>query len=280
VSISNFIPTIWAPALLVALRKNLKFAPLTNRDYEGEIANAGATVNITSFGIPAVRSYSRNNNVSWDILADATRALTVDQQDYFAFTVDDVDKRQALPGFVAQATSDAGYALAENADRYIAAALSAGVNASNVIADTTVSVSGANLYGVLVKMRTALSVANIPYPGRWLVLPPLGMEYVLQDARFINAQAAADAGMALHEGAVGRIAGFDVLESVNVPAGSAGVYNLLAGHPMAYTFADQILETEAIRLQNQFGDGIRGLHVYGGKVVRDTALAKCHMTFA
>jgi hypothetical protein len=79
--------------------------------------------------------------------------------------------------------------------------------------------------------------------------------------------------MALREGALGRIVGFDVFESNNVPTGTTGTYDVMAGHPMATTFADQILETEAVRLIDFIGDGLRGLHVYGTKVVRPECLA-------
>lgn len=275
-AITNFNPTIWSPAILVNLRKALVYGSLLNRDYEGEIKVAGDTVNITSFGAPAVRSYTKNNDISWDILTDATRALAVDQADYFAFTVDDIDRRQSLPGFVEQATSDAGQALADEVDQYIVDLLVSG--ATNDLGNKSVTVSAATLYAVFVQMRTKLNRANVPYKGRWVVGTPEITEYLLQDARFINAQASADAGMALHAGALGKIAGFDYLESNNVPETSTtGNIKLVAGHPMAATFADQITETEALRLQDQFGDGIRGLHLYGAKVIRGTALVKANV---
>lgn len=278
-SISNFIPEVWSPAILVNLRKSLVYGGLCNRDYEGDIANFGDTVNITSFGLPATRSYTKNQDISWDLLSDATRALSIDQADYFAFTVDDVDRRQAMPGFIAQATSDAGYQLAEKVDEHVASVMVAGVDAGNDVGTKSVSVASANLYPVFVELRTKLNRSNVPGSGRWVVVSPELTEYLLQDARFINAQASADAGMALHEGAIGRIAGFDVLESNNTPETSTtSSIKLVAGHPMACTYADQITETEAIRLQDQFGDGIRGLHLYGVKVVRGTALAKAEVS--
>lgn len=279
-SITNFKPTIWSPAILVNLRKQLVYGGVLNSDYEGDITSFGSAVNITSFSLPAVRSYTENTDITWDLLSDATRQLVINQSDYFAFTVDDIDRRQALPGFVQQATSDAGYQLAEKVDEYIAGLLVAG--ASNDDGGTSATVASANLYAAFVKMRTKLNRNLVPQSGRWVIVPPEVMEYLLQDARFINAQAAADAGMALHEGAIGRIAGFDVLESNNVPTTTptSGVYVVVAGHNMAGTFADAIMETEAIRLQAQFGDGIRGLHLYGAKVVRGSCLVKAEITLA
>jgi hypothetical protein len=113
--------------------------------------------------------------------------------------------------------------------------------------------------------------------NRWLVVPPEGTEALLNDNRFIEAQAAGTTA-GLREGQVGRIAGFDVYESNTVPNPTSGNFHVIAGHSMAVTFADQILKTEAIRLQNQFGDGLRGLHVYGAKVVYPECLAQASVT--
>lgn len=279
-AISNFIPELWAAELLVNLWEDFVYAGLCNRDYEGEIQNAGDTVHITSFGKPTISTYSKYGTLTYEQLTDDTRALAVDQQKSFSFGVDDVDRRQAAGDFVANAMRDAGAGLAEVADQYVAGVLKAAVDGTaNDIGAVTDSLTTNNLYGdVLVQMRTLLNRSKCPKTGRWVVLPPEVYGDVLQDSRFINAQAAADAGMALHEGALGRIVGFDVFESVNVPTDTTGVYDVIAGHPMACTYAEQILETEAVRLIDYVGDGVRGLHVYGAKVTRPECLAMASVT--
>lgn len=279
-SITNFQPEIWAAEILVNLREALVYAGLCNRDYEGDIAQAGDTVHITSFGKPTISTYSKYGTLNYEQLADDTRALAIDQAKSFSFGVDDIDKRQALGGFVENAMSDAGFGLAEVADIFAAATMKAAVDGTaNDIGAVTDSLTTNNFYGdVLVEMRTRLTRSKCPKPGRWVVLPPEVLADVLQDNRFINAQAAADAGMALHEGAVGRIVGFDVFESINVPTDTVGVYDIIGGHPIATTYADQILETEAVRLIDYIGDGLRGLHVYGAKVTRPECLAMASVT--
>jgi hypothetical protein len=279
-AITKFQPEIWSPAILVALRDSLVYGGLLNRDYEGNISAAGDTVRIIDFGAPATRSYTKNTDISWDLLSDNDRTLVVDQADYFAFTVDDIDRRQALPGFVAQATSDAAHALAQDVDSYLSALLVAG--ASNDLGEVSVADADEVYDEVFLPMRTALNRANCPKAGRWVVVSPEISAYVLADPRFIDASAAADSGMALKEGALGRIAGFDVMESNTVPYGTtvSTDIDVLAGHRMAATFADQIAETEALRLENQFGDGIRGLHLYGAKVVRGGCLATARVTLS
>ena len=279
-AISNFIPEVWAGPILANLRETGIYVGLANRDYEGMIARAGDTVHITSFTDPAVRDYVKNTDISWDLLTDATRALVVDQADYFAFTVDDVDRRQALPGFVEAASRGAGNNLALEADDYVATlmvASSAGTD-QDLWAQTW-DISDDTAYGHIVAFRTALNRAAVPYQGRWIVIPPEAVGALLQDDRFIRADAAGNAE-GLREGFIGRIAGFDVFESNQVPEPTAGVYHVLAGHRMAMTFADQINNVEAVRLESQFGDGIRGLHLYGAKVVYPTALVLASVTVA
>jgi len=279
-AIVQFVPEIWSPAILANLRNSLVYGALCNRDYEGDIANAGDTVHITSFTDPAVRSYTKNNDISWDLLTDATRALVIDQADYFAFTVDDIDRRQALPGFVQKASQGAAYNLANEVDGYVSSAMVTATNnpaGGNDLGAQTWDISDNTAYGNIVKFRTKLNKNNVPMQGRWIVVPPEGTEALLNDVRFTSYQNSGTTA-ALREGQVGRIAGFDVYESNTVPQPTTGIFHVIAGHPIAVTFADQITETEAVRLQDQFGDGLRGLHLYGAKVVYPAALVLASVT--
>lgn len=280
-AISQFQPEIWSALILDNLRSALVYGQdgVINRDYEGDIANAGDTVHITSFSDPAVRDYTKNTDISWDLLTDATRALNIDQADYFAFTVDDIDRRQALDGFVRKATMGAAYNLASEADSYISAAMYAAVNATaNDYGAFVADKSDKNAYELLVELRSILNRDGVPYPDRWVIVPPEFYAVLLLDARFTDAGASLDGGAALRNGFVGRAAGFSVFESNTTPDPTAATYAVIAGHPIACTYAEQITETEAIRLQDQFGDGVRGLHLYGAKVVQPTALALASVT--
>jgi hypothetical protein len=274
-AITNFVPEIWSAALLKALRDRLTYAQagIINRNYEGEIARAGDTVHITNFVDPAVRDYTKNGTITWDLLTDATQALVVDQADYFAFKVDDIDKRQALGGFVEEATVGASYNLASEADDFVAGLMVAG--AGTDLGSVTVAEAG-EAYELLVQMRTALTRSNTPDQGRFVSVPPEFYAKLLQDDRFIRADASGTTA-GLRNGQAGSAAGFMVIESNRVPevsieTGSDTAYSLVAGHSMATTYAEQIANTEALRLENTFGDGVRGLHLYGAKVVRPDQL--------
>jgi len=286
-AITKFQPEIWSGAILDNLRNELVYAgpSIANHDYEGDISSAGDTVHIVSFADPATRTYTKGGPITWDVLTDAELLLAIDQSKYFAFTVDDIDKRQSLPGFIAKASAGAAYNLVADVDGFVSSTLLTSVNGSandigpvSVTADT-VATQAYKL--VILPLRTKLNRAKVPASGRWMVVPPELYAYLLQDSRFIANPAAgsmSDGPADLRAGFVGRIAGFDVFESNTVPV-SGSAYHVIAGHRMALTFADQISEVEAIRLQTEgFLDGIRGLHLYGAKVVQPTALALATVT--
>lgn len=283
-AITNFRPTIWSSSLLVNLRDQLVYGGLANRNYEGEIANAGDKVNITSFADPTTRAYTKNGTITWDLLTDATQQLVVDQSDYFAFKVDDIDKRQALGGFIEETTLGAAYNLAADADTYVAGLMAAG--AGTDLGDEAIS-TATGAYDLLVELRTALTRSKTPPMGRWVVVPPEMYAKLLQDDRFIRADASGTTA-GLRNGQVGRAAGFDVVESNTVPeadadgtgTGTALEYTVLAGHSMATTFAQQISKVKAVDLESSFGEGVKGLHLYGAKVVRGAQLAKATVTIS
>lgn len=279
-AITNFVPEIWSSALLKALRDRLTYAQagVVNRNYEGDIARAGDTVHITNFVDPSVRDYTKNGTITWDLLTDAQQSLIVDQAEYFAFKVDDIDKRQAIGGFVAEATTGAAYNLAAEADDYVAGLMVAAVPADNQLDPVTAGTSDGDVYNALVDLRTALTRSNTPDAGRFAIVPPEVYSVLLKDDRFIRAEAAGTTA-GLRNGVVGRAAGFDIVESNRVPEDS-GAYTVVAGHSIATTYAEQIASTEAMRLENSFADGVRGLHLYGAKVIRPAQLASVEVTVA
>ena len=274
-AITKFVPKIWSASLLTALRDRLTYAQAgaINRNYEGEIARAGDSVHITSFEDPAIRKYTKNGEITWDLLTDVQQTLIVDQSDYFAFKVDDIDKRQALPGFIDETTRGASYNLAAETDTYVAGLMAAG--AGNTVTGGALTTPD-EAYGLLVDLRTALTKTNTPDDGRFVVVPPEVYALLLKDDRFVNAAASGET-QALRNAVVGRAAGFSIIESNRVPEDD-GAYTIIAGHGMATTFAEQIASVEAVRLQDTFGDGVKGLHLYGGKVIRPKQLAKVAAT--
>lgn len=271
INIAEFIPEIWSARILTNLNAGLVFAGLCNTNYEGDITKAGDTVHITTFGRPSVHTYTPNDDIQVDPTSADTTALEIDQLDYFSFEVDDVEKKQALAGWVEEVTREASYSLAEATDGYVSGLMDS--DANDDLDGATISSAG-DAYELLVGLRTVLTKENVPYPGRWATVPPEFYAALLQDQRFIDASASADAGAALRNGLVGRAAGFDVYESNTTPSGDT----VIAGHPIATTYASQILSVESQRRELRFGDLVKGLHVYGAKVIRPEALAKSQVT--
>jgi N4-gp56 family major capsid protein len=280
VAVDTFIPEVWAADLFVGLRKEQIFgqAGVINRDYEGEIAQSGDTVHIGTLAAPTISTYTKNSTViDPQTLTTTDQTLVVDQTKYFAFEVDDVDARQVKAGgqLLTKAASDAAYGLSDSQDTFLATLMT--TNAGNVITAGDVASADA-AYKVVLALKIKLDKAKIPTAGRFLIVAPEFHSMLLQDPRFTDASKYADGGSTIRNGEVGRVLGFTVMISLNLPQGTAGtapeVSNfVVAGHSMATTLAEQINKVEAYRPQNSFSDAIKGLHMYGAKVVRPEALA-------
>lgn len=269
----SFIPEIWSAKVLVGLEKALVYGQpgIVNRDYEGEIQMQGDTVRIKSLSSPTIGTYTKNStSITPETLTDAQRALYIDQSKYFAFEVDDIDQAQSPGGDLDTALQSATYGLRNVADQYIAALYTGAASANQI---GTVSVTTAALaYTQLRKLATKLDEADVPDEGRWVVVPPWYHGLLLEEDKFVRVDASGtDQG--LRNGIIGRALGFDVLKSNNAPLVTGDDYAVMAGHPMAISYAEQIVKVESYRPEDAFSDAIKGLHVYGAKLVRPTAIA-------
>jgi hypothetical protein len=277
-SINNFKPEIWSAQLLVGLRNALVYAQpqLVNRNYEGEITSHGQSVHITTVGDPTIFDYDAGDTINYEDIETAGTDLIIDQAKAFAFKIDDVDKAQALLNPMSDMAQNAAYGLRDRADAYVAS-LYTGVAAANTVGSTgapiDIHTSATDAYSkVLVPLRTRLNRSNVPKEGRYFVGSPEFIGQLLNDDRFVKVDASGTSE-GLRNGMVGRAAGFDILESNNTPNPTGDTQVMMAGYPGAITYAEQILETEALRLQSTIADAIRGLHVYGAKLLRPTGIA-------
>lgn len=277
-SIQNFKPEIWSALLLDALRNSLVYAQpqLVNRNYEGEISSQGQSVHITTIGDPTIQDYAPGDTITYEDIETAGTDLVIDQGKFFAFKIDDVDKAQALTNPMTQMAQNAAYGLRDKADAYVAS-LYTGVASANTLGSTGAPINTftapTDAYSkVLVPLRTKLNRANVPKEGRYVVGSPEFIGSMLNDDRFVKVDASGTSE-GLRNGMVGRAAGFDILESNNTPNPTGDIQVIQAGYPGAITYAEQILETEALRLQTTIADAVRGLHVYGAKLLRPTGIA-------
>lgn len=307
-SLNNFIPEIWSAKVLEALPAVLVFASLCNGDYDGDISKMGDVVRISGIGDITVSSYVKDTTIgSPQALADAQTALVISQAKFFNFAIDDVDKAQGNPAVMGAAMRWAAYSLAKQADLFVAG-LYTDIPAANSIGsfaspDTTL-VRGTNtnigaghtLYDYFIQLSQLLTQNNVPNDGgRFVVMPAWGKTLLTQDYRFTSFNTpSADATIATGAisgggappagGYVGRVENMAIYESNNcvhiggTAVGTSGSQDVfIAGHSMGWSFAANVKETEGYRPPDKFGDAVKGLYLYGAKVVRPYALAAAYL---
>jgi hypothetical protein len=273
----EFIPTVWAARLLVALEEALIYgqANVCNRDYEGEIREAGNTVKIASIGAVSVNDYVRNSDIAEpETLTDEAQSLLIDQQKYFNFVIDSVDRAQTNVNVMDTAMRHSAWELRKRADTFIAGLMAAEVPDENCIGSATTPEvpTRDSAYERLVDLGVLLDEGNTPTDGRFVVVPAWFHGLLLKDDRFVRS-GTGRGDVRLANGEVGEAAGFRILKSNNVPQTSGEKYKIVAGHSVATTYVEQILDLQTYKPEKRFGDAVKGLHVYGAKVLRPTALA-------
>ena|SRR5438445_5519597 len=273
----EFIPTVWAARLLVALEKALIYGQtnVSNRDYEGEIRKAGNTVKIASIGDVSIGDYTKDTDIADpDALSDEDQTLLIDNAKYFNFYVDSVDRAQQNVNVLDEAMRRSAWSLREVADTFLAETMDLAVPNGNKIGSTTTPKvpTKADAYEYLVDLGVLLDEADVPIEGRFVVVPAWFHGLLLKDDRFVKSGThRSDAALA--NGEVGEAAGFAILKSNNVPNTGGIKYKIIAGHSIATAYVEQIVDVQTYKPEKRFGDAVKGLHVYGAKVVRPTALA-------
>lgn len=273
----EFIPTVWAARLLVALNEALVYGQtnVCNRDYEGEVREAGNTVKIASIGDVSIGDYVKDTDIAEpEALTDDDQTLLIDQQKYFNFYVDSVDRAQQNVNVMDEAMRRSAWALREKADAYIADLMAVDVPVLNTLGTVAVPKvpTKTDAYEYLVDLGVLLDESNTPIDGRFVVVPAWFHGLLLKDDRFVRAGTRRSDAM-LANGEVGEAAGFSILKSNNVPNTTGTKYRILAGHSIATSYVEQIVDLQTYNPEKRFGDAVKGLHVYGAKVVRPTNLA-------
>lgn len=267
-SLTRFIPAVWAARLLANLEKTLIYGQpgVINRDYEGEIREYGDRVYVHGIGEIAIADYVRDTTtINYELLDDARKELLIDRSKYFAFRVDDLDTAQQKPKVIDAASQKATRTLADVADQYLASLYPKAGQTIDGGSGASVELTAANVYSFVVQAAVMLDEANVPTEGRYMIVPPWVAGLMLMDEKFLLK---GDPALILN-GQVAQAAGFTILKSNNVPVtGSAPrVWHITAGHALAISYAEQIAKVEGLRLQDSFSDGIRGLHLYGAEVL-------------
>ncbi len=272
-SYSVFIPEIWSAKLNSMLEKECVMLQCVNRNYEGEIKNQGDKVKIIT-PAPVTISTLTTSSITYNELEPTATDLVIDQKKFFAFKINDVAQVQANTDIMEAHLQNAKNAIEEVQDAYLLS-MHANVDENNIVGSDSVPVtlSKTTIYENFVNLAMKLKDSNAVKAGKrpWVVINPLVESYLLQSTEFIGANNVADE--TLREGAIGRIAGMDVLVSTNLTPVSNNYY-IMAGTNDAITFASQLARIESLRDKDSFSDLVRGLYLYGAKTVQPKALAK------
>jgi len=274
--IDTFIPSLWAGQLLSPLYKALVFGSVVNRDYEGEIRQYGDSVRINEIGDITVSDYTKYGSLSWQELSSAQKTLFIDQAKTFSFALDDIDNAQSKPKVMGEAMTRAAYAIADVIDQRLASHYTeAGIVLTATTATTT------NALSLVAKFAEELNKNNVPTSGRFLIIPPqFATKLLLTVSGGVDTLAVpkeTSPGQ-IANGFIGSIYGFNLIMSNNVAQSTTGVYQPLALVRPAISYAGQLTSIKAVEREDYFDQGIKGLYVYGSKVVRPYALATCALT--
>lgn len=266
-AITNFIPEIWSAKILENFRNESIWAGITNREYEGEL-KSGNTLHVPGIVDVAIKDYKAAGRVTTaDAISDTGTDILVDQEKSFDFFVDDIDRAQSGRSFDAY-TASAVAGLIEDADKFQAALA---VTGGTAITNTAAPTDAATAFAKIGLLRLALTKAKVPAGDRILVVNPEFEQFLVgYDSKLTAADTSGDTA-GLREATIGRLSGFQVVTSAHLPAAS-GKAQAVAMHRSALAYVSQIDEIEAMRAENKFADRIRGLHVYGAKALRPTAI--------
>jgi hypothetical protein len=293
----NFIPEIWSGKLIENFYDATVLAAISNTDYEGEIRQMGDAVNIRTTPEITIRTYTKGQTLVVENPDKPKIQLLIDKGEYFACVEDDVDKVQADINLMDTWSKDASERMKIKIDQRVltdllpdiaatnkgatAGAKTASFNLGTNAAPLTVTKDGiggtTSVIELIVDMGTVLDEANAPEAGRYIVIPAK-MAGLIKKSELKDASLTGDGTSIVRNGRLGMIDRFTVYVSHNLNV-SSGKFSLIAGHKMGFTFASQMTEMETIRSESTFGDIVRGLQVYGYKVVKGEALSQAVIQF-
>jgi hypothetical protein len=292
---SFFLPSIYSRKVLNFFRKSSVVEAITNTDYAGEISAYGDSVKIIKEPVISVSDYTRATDTTVTRLTDQELTLVVDSAKAFKFIVDDIETNMSHVNFKEVATSSAAYALRDSYDAAVIATMFSGVsssspdhvlgtdNATDLAAGTFDGTGNLDIgFGssehdpidVMARMARLLDEQNVPEEGRWFVAGPDFYEVLGQaSSKLLSVDFNAGQG-SIRNGLVssGKLRGFEMYKSNNIAATTNAAGKCLGGHISSTATAQTIISTETLRDPSSFGDIVRGLHVYGAKVLRPEAL--------
>ena len=304
-----FIPTLWSGKLLAKFYLNTMMSEIFNTDYEGELKNQGDTIRIRTAPSISIQDYTVGQNLSYEVPTPIFQDMQVNKGKYFGVQVNDVLAYQSDMNLMNMFTEDAAKQLKIAIENEVffnsfvtegpdaanegatAGAISAAYNLGTDVAPID-QATPENVLKAILRMSTVLDEQNVPESGRWLLLSPYDRHLLMQSS-LAQAYFTGDQSSVVRTGKIGMLDRFEVYVSNLLPKGAAGKAlvagltdpatggavasakarrTMIAGTKHAVSFAMTVNKTEPLRNQTDFGDIVRGLAVYGRKVVKPEAM--------
>lgn len=304
-----FIPTLWSGKLLSKFYQNTILSEVTNTDYEGELKNQGDTVRIRLAPSISIQDYTVGQNLNYEVPTPSFQDMQINKGKYFGVQVNDVLAYQADMDLMNMFTEDAAKQLKISIENEVffnsfvtegpaaanegglAGAISAAYNLGTDVAPIDQATAG-NILKTILRMSTALDEQNVPEDDRFLIISPFD-RHLLMQSDIAQAYFTGDQSSVVRTGKIGMLDRFNVYVSNLLPKGEAGKAlvaglsptaggatltgakarrTMIAGTKAAVSFAMTVDKTEPLRNQTDFGDIVRGLAVYGRKVVKPEAM--------
>lgn len=294
----TFIPQLWSGKLNAKFYATTVFGDIANTNYEGEIKSMGDTITINNIPSITINNYVVGQTLNYEVPAPSKVDLNIDKAKYFGVNVSDVLEYQAKPNLMSMFTDDASKQMAIAIDTDVLKGVfnqgaaankgsTAGVKsgAYNLGTDNVpITLSASNVVTLLTSLASVLDEQNVPDTDRFVVIDPVFRNWLMQsDLR--QAYLTGDDKSILRNGMIGMVDRFKIYVSNLLPTAAAGLdFNgvaqpgaakrraLIAGHKTAITFASQITKTESLQNPNDFGSLVRGLNVYGHRVIKPESL--------
>ena len=304
-----FIPTLWSGKLLAKFYQNTMLSEIANTDYEGELKNQGDTIRIRLAPTITISDYTVGQNLNYEVPTPIYQDMQVNKGKYFGVQVNDVLAYQSDMNLMNMFTEDAAKQLKIQIENEVffnsfvtegpasanygatAGAISAAYNLGTDVTPID-QATPENVLKAILRMSTVLDEQNVPEDNRWLIISPFDRQLLMQSS-IAQAYFTGDQSSVIRTGKIGMLDRFSVYVSNLLPRGAAGKAlvsgltdtstggavssakarrTMIAGTKAATSFAMTVNKTEPLRNQTDFGDIVRGLAVYGRKVVKPQAL--------
>lgn len=269
-AITNFIPTVWSETLYRELEKEYIGVKNCSREFEGDIKNMGDTVRILGVNPISVFNYTKNTDIeTLTEVSDNSRTLTIDKAKAFNFIIDDIALAQAAPNLMQEAMRVAASALSNEADKYVYS-LYTGVLSSNTIKASDFKSS--DVLDFLLTVQEKMLDRNVPGNEEIILEVSPAVASKILKAKILTGTSNEQS---LDKGCIGSFLGFKIYVSTNVQKSNENnvpYYQCYARTKRAIAFAEQINEVEAYRPEKRFADAVKGLHLYGAKIIYPSEL--------